>query len=114
MGGLALAARIGVLPSLRRPESYGSGHLLGRISASGQYPIQFGSGDWITPRTLDHGCLICRLCDLSACPAGRCPVEQRYQQFAGQDSHTRSRITAATGEQAGQVGCQRQASAVVA
>ncbi|HTA02291.1 MAG TPA: MarR family winged helix-turn-helix transcriptional regulator [Streptosporangiaceae bacterium] len=42
--------------------------------------------DW--PRTLDHSCQICRLCDLSACPADRCPVEQRYQQFAGQDSHT--------------------------
>jgi hypothetical protein len=39
------------------------------------------------PRTLDHSCQMCRLCDLSACPAGRCPVEQRYQQFAGQDSH---------------------------
>jgi MarR family transcriptional repressor of emrRAB len=38
------------------------------------------------PRTLDHSCQICRLCDLSACPADRCPVEQRYQQFAGQDS----------------------------
>lgn len=40
------------------------------------------------PRTLDHSCQICRLCDISACPADRCPVEQRYQQFAGQDSHT--------------------------
>lgn len=42
--------------------------------------------DW--PRTLDHSCQICRLCDLAACPADRCPVEQRYQQFAGQDSQT--------------------------
>jgi MarR family transcriptional repressor of emrRAB len=33
------------------------------------------------PRTLDHSCQICRLCDLSACPADRCPVEQRYLQF---------------------------------
>jgi MarR family transcriptional regulator, negative regulator of the multidrug operon emrRAB len=40
------------------------------------------------PRTLDHSCQICRLCDLSACPADRCPVEQRYQQFEEEDSHT--------------------------
>jgi MarR family transcriptional regulator, negative regulator of the multidrug operon emrRAB len=40
------------------------------------------------PRTLDHSCQMCRLCDLSACPADRCPVEQRYQQFEEEDSHT--------------------------
>ncbi len=33
------------------------------------------------PRNLDHSCQMCRLCDLSACPADRCPVEQRYQEF---------------------------------
>ena len=33
------------------------------------------------PRNLDHSCQMCRLCDLSACPADQCPVEQRYQQF---------------------------------
>ena len=37
------------------------------------------------PRTLDHSCQMCRLCDLSACPADRCPVEQRYQQFDEED-----------------------------
>jgi MarR family transcriptional repressor of emrRAB len=42
--------------------------------------------DW--PRTLDHSCQMCRLCDLSACPADRCPVEQRYQHFDGNDSHS--------------------------
>jgi MarR family transcriptional regulator, negative regulator of the multidrug operon emrRAB len=40
------------------------------------------------PRTLDHSCQICRLCDLSACPADRCPVERRYRHFAGDDSHS--------------------------
>ena len=40
------------------------------------------------PRTLDHSCQMCRLCDLSACPADRCPVEQRYLQFEEEDSHT--------------------------
>src|SRR5216683_507638 len=40
------------------------------------------------PRTLDHSCQMCRLCDLSACPPDRCPVEQRYQHFDGEDSHT--------------------------
>ena len=40
------------------------------------------------PRTLDHSCQMCRLCDLSACPADRCPVERRYQQFEEEDSHT--------------------------
>jgi hypothetical protein len=39
--------------------------------------------DW--PRTLDHSCQMCRLCDLSACPADRCPVEQRYQHFANNE-----------------------------
>jgi len=38
------------------------------------------------PRTVDHSCQMCRLCDLSACPADRCPVEQRYQQLEGDDS----------------------------
>jgi MarR family transcriptional regulator, negative regulator of the multidrug operon emrRAB len=42
--------------------------------------------DW--PTTSDHSSQICRLCDLSACPADRCPVEQRYQQFEEEDSHT--------------------------
>lgn len=42
------------------------------------------------PRTLDHSCQMCRLCDLSACPADRCPVEQRYLQLDAADSHTRS------------------------
>jgi MarR family transcriptional repressor of emrRAB len=37
------------------------------------------------PRTLDHSCQMCRLCDLSACPADRCPVEQRYLQFDERD-----------------------------
>jgi DNA-binding MarR family transcriptional regulator len=40
------------------------------------------------PRTLDHSCQMCRLCDLSACPPDRCPVERRYQQFEEEDSHT--------------------------
>ncbi len=38
------------------------------------------------PRTLDHSSQMCRLCDLSACPADRCPVEQRYLQFGAEDS----------------------------
>jgi hypothetical protein len=38
------------------------------------------------PRTLDHSCQICRLCDLSACPADRCPVEQRYLHFGAQET----------------------------
>jgi len=40
------------------------------------------------PRALDHSCQMCRLCDLSACPADRCPVEQRYRHFGGDDSHS--------------------------
>lgn len=40
------------------------------------------------PTTPDHSSQMCRLCDLSACPADRCPVEQRYLQFEGEDSHT--------------------------
>jgi MarR family transcriptional repressor of emrRAB len=43
------------------------------------------------PRTLDHSSQMCRLCDLSACPADRCPVEQRYLQFGAGDTHTRRR-----------------------
>ncbi len=38
------------------------------------------------PRNLDHSCQMCRLCDLSACPADQCPVEQRYQQFEAETS----------------------------
>ena len=38
------------------------------------------------PRTPDHSSQMCRLCDLSACPAGRCPVEQRYLQLSEPDS----------------------------
>src|SRR5258708_27529326 len=40
------------------------------------------------PRTLDHSCQMCRLCDLSACPADRCPVKQRYRHFDGEASHS--------------------------
>lgn len=43
------------------------------------------------PRTVDHSCQMCRLCDLSACPADRCPVERRYRQFGAEDSHTPGR-----------------------
>jgi DNA-binding MarR family transcriptional regulator len=40
------------------------------------------------PGTPDHSSQVCRLCDLSACPADRCPVEQRYLQLSGEDSPT--------------------------
>jgi DNA-binding MarR family transcriptional regulator len=37
------------------------------------------------PTSIDHSSQVCRLCSLSDCPAERCPVEDRYQEYLRQE-----------------------------
>jgi len=36
------------------------------------------------PRSAAHATVICRLCELPACPMDRCPVEHSYTHHLGQ------------------------------
>lgn len=37
------------------------------------------------PTSIDHSSQVCRLCSLRDCPADRCPVENRYQEYVRQE-----------------------------